>query len=677
MKGDNRKKRRSLREKLLYYFDLWLSKGTISMTILLFLAIGVFTLLIGMVAMIIDGEDGSAIHALWIALNHTIDPGALGGDEGNPLFIALMIFATFIGLFFMALLIGLVSDAIQSRVRNLSKGLEPVVENDHMVILGFNESTFIILGELIEAYRNKSQTRNVVVVMDQYDKIEMEDRIHTVFPDTGNLRIVCRSGSISNIKDLNRCAVETCRSILITVFNDFETIKAILACTRILDDVEESRAYITSVIYGRENEYAARIAGNDPVEDSDRFTVKNDRLELLMMENTISKIMTQTCRQNGMSRVFTEIFGFEGDEFYLADVDLNRDFYAKMRGKSIREINRFLPKAIAVGVVLSDGTTLIGEPDTVTLEQGSRLIILQENDEPVVTDAEQSGTYEPPVIQYRSEPSSILIIGCNEKMPYILREMSQCLTPGTIIHLAADPDELDQWLTDETIEQLLAKGIDSSIRIQRGEGASDLASKGERRQDVINKHKTLYRLLSECRPDHLLYLASDTMEDDRADERALKILLYCKEYQATHPEANFGITCEMRKISNQQLAQGTMDSDYVISHNIASLMMSQIAETRELMNVFAILLSNEGFEVYIKPAKYYFSIQPGEEIDFYAIQEAAADKGEIFLGYKKKMPDGERIVLNPSKLKNGNRTGLVFSEEDELVVLAEDMEIRS
>ncbi|MDO5476740.1 MAG: hypothetical protein Q4F43_06470 [Eubacteriales bacterium] len=675
---DNRgKKRRSLKEKLLYCFDLWLSKGTISMTILLFLAIGAFTLLIGTVSMIIDGENTSVKEAMWSALNHTIDSGTLGGDEGNPVFIALMIFSTFIGLFFMAMLIGLVSDAIRSRVRDLSKGLEPVVEKDHFVILGFNESTFIILGELIEAYRNRHRNKNTVVVMDQLDKIEMEDRIRTVFPDTGNLRIVCRSGSVSSKEDLYRCSVETCRSILITVFDDFETIKSILACTKILDDSEDSRAYITSVIYGRENEYAARIAGNDSGTDSGTFTVKNDRLELLMMENTISKIMTQTCRQNGMSRVFTEILDFEGDEFYIADPEQNESLYEEMRGRSIREINRFLPEAVAIGVVRSDGTTVIDEPDAVTLEQGGRLIILQENDDPVVMGAEEKGICPPPALQYQSEPASVLIIGCNEKLPYILREMSECLSPGTIIHLASDPDELDQWLTDQMIEEMLEKGIDFSVCIQRGEGTEESVSKGVKREAVINKHKTLYRLLSACRPSHVLYLASDTMEDDKADERALKILLYCKDYQETHPEENFGITCEMRKISNQQLAQGTMDSDFVISHNIASLMMAQIAKTRELMKVFEIILSNEGFEVYIKPAKYYFSAQSGEEIDFYAVQEAVADKGEIFLGYKKKMPDGYDIVLNPAKLENGKRTGIIFTEEDELVVLAEDMEIRA
>ena len=38
-------------------------------------------------------------------------------------------------------------------------------------------------------------------------------------------------------------------------------------------------------IYGKENEHAAKIAGNDTSGEEEVFSVKNDRLELLMMEN--------------------------------------------------------------------------------------------------------------------------------------------------------------------------------------------------------------------------------------------------------------------------------------------------------------------------------------------------------------------------------------------------------
>ena len=98
-----------------------------------------------------------------------------------------MLLATLCGVFFTALLIGAINDGISSRMNELAKGLEPVIEKDHVVILGFNESTFIIIGELIEAYDNQKGKRNAVVIMDNYDKQEMEERIRTQFPSTGNI----------------------------------------------------------------------------------------------------------------------------------------------------------------------------------------------------------------------------------------------------------------------------------------------------------------------------------------------------------------------------------------------------------------------------------------------------------------------------------------------------------
>ena len=568
----------------------------------------------------------------------------------------------------------------------MSKGIEAVVETDHVVILGFNESTFIILGELIEAYRNQGGRRNAVVVMDQLPKEEMDDRIRIEFPDWGNLIIVCRSGSICSRKDLQRCSLETCKSVIIAAYHDFETIKSILACTKILNESEQSgnsKAYITSVIYGRENEYAARIAGDDTSESDDLFSVKNDRLELLMMENTVSKIMTHTCRHNGLSQVFTEIFNFTGHEFYIARPEMNEKLYTLARGKTIRQINRFLPAAVAFGIIQKDGSVLIDDPNTVVLGEGCQLLLLQEDDDKVIPTEEKQISFDPPTECYVPEPSSILIIGCNEKLPYILREMCDYLTPGTMVYLASDPQELDYWLTDDVIEDMLEKDIDSAIRVQRKDSLQQ-DEKGERKKSIrIDDHKYIHALLDECRPQYVLTLSPDDLDDAQADEKVLKILLYCKNYKDTHPDAKFGITCEMRSVENQLLAQGTMASDFVISRSIASLMMSQIAENRELREVFEVLLSSEGYEIYMKPAKYYIDLRGGRPVDLFSVQDAAAEKGEIFIGYKKAARTGDPagdaedlILLNPAKMRGGAAIEYSFMPEDEFIVLAEDHTIR-
>ena len=453
MKNRNKKSQNNIYKKAKYYFDIWLSKGTLSTIIFLFVVTGIFVLIIGVLAKVIRGRDASLGKSIWDTMNHAFDPGVLSGDSGSIFYLFLMLIATLIGVFFLAMLIGLINDGIQGRVEDLSKGIEPVVENNHVVILGFNESTFIILGELIQAYENQKDTRNAVVVMDEIPKTEMEDRIRIEFPDTGNLTVVCRSGSITNSKDLHRCSILTCKSIIIASHDDFETIKGILACTKILEKEMDSKAYITSVVYGRENEQAARIAGNDIRNEQDLFSVKNDRLELLMMENTISKIMTHTCRQNGLSKVFTELFNYEDHEFYIARRNKNKNLYMEMTGKNIRQINHYLDDVIAVGIIQENGSALIGDPNSVVLQDGCQLILLQRDDDTITVGEKKSIKYDPPIAHYQAVPSSILVIGCNEKLPYILREMCKYLIPGTIVYLSAEPDELDQWLTDEIIEE--------------------------------------------------------------------------------------------------------------------------------------------------------------------------------------------------------------------------------
>ena len=670
------KKKKTIKERMLYYFDIWLSKGTLPTIILLFVITGLLVFVIALLAVMFGGKDSLA-SSLWDTMNHAFDPGVLSGDTGGKIFLFLMLLATLIGVFFLAMLIGLINDGIQSRVAEMSKGIEAVVESDHVVILGFNESTFIIIGELIEAYRNQGGQRNAVVVMDKLPKEEMDDRIRIEFPDSGNLIIVCRSGSICSRKDLLRCSSDTCKSIIIAAYQDFETIKSILACTKILNESEESKAYITSVIYGRENEDAARIAGNDTREKADLFSVKNDRLELLMMENTVSKIITHTCRHNGLSQVFTEIFNFRGHEFYIARQEKNEKLYALAHGKSIRQINRYLPDAIAFGIIQKDGMVLIDDPNSVVLEEGDKLLLLQEDDDTIIPVEEKSVNFAPPAERYITAPSSILIIGCNEKLPYILREMSNYLTPGTIVYLASEPEELDYWLTDDIIEDLLAKDIDSAVKVRRKDSLEQEETAARKKETRIEDLKFICGLLDECKPQYILTLSKDEMDDDEADELTLKFLLYCKNYKDTHPDANFGVTCEMRSVENQMLAQGTMVSDFVISRNIASLMMAQIAENRELREVFEKLLSSEGFEVYMKPAKYYLYLNDGNPVDIFSVQDAVAAKGEVFLGYKKKPAVGEtQIVLNPEKMKNGTAKEYSFSPEDEFVVLAEDMTIR-
>ena len=666
-----RKNRRSFKQLAHYYFDLWLSKGTVSMAVLLFVITGIVMLILAVLIRVFCASRGISFwRALWETLTHTLDPGVLAGDDGTIFFLFVMLLATLCGVFFTALLIGVVNDGISSRMSELAKGLEPVIESDHVVILGFNESTLIIIGELIEAYANQAGKRNAVVIMDRMDKQDMEERIRIQFPDTGNIKIVCRSGEPYNQTDLERCSILSSKSIIVALENDFDTIKTIIACTQMLNSSEDSKSFVTAVINHKKNELAARIAGNDKIGSEESFSVENDRLELLMLENTIAKIMTHTSSQRGLSKVFIEIFNYEGNEIYIVrNEGQDKEVFDKLSGKTVREINQYLHNAIAVGVIDADGNVVIDDPNKVVLHGDCKLIVVEEDDNRILIGNEKPvPAYGPPKVVYEDRPVTILIIDCNSKLPSVLEEMCNYLSPGSLIHLVADPDELDAIIDDKELKRQMDRGGSPAIKINK-------LTKGRRGKIDIHDYASMEKLIDEYAPDFLLIMTNQIDDNEEADTRALNLLLYCKHYKDLHPDADFGVTCEMRKVEDQNLADVLMPSDFVVSRNIAALMMSQIAENRELKDVFENLLVSEGYEIYIKPVEYYLDVSGGIEMDLFSLSEAVAEKREVFIGYKINAGGEGEAVLAPDKAKRGEPVTVKLSAGDQLVVLAEDIRV--
>ena len=641
---------KTIRKKIRYYFDLWMSKGSGSMILLLLGATLILVLILGLLAWIVLKAMGYSMgSSLWITLLHTFDPGVIAGDQGSRVFLFLMLLATLVGMLFMALLIGFLNEAITHKMADIARGIEPVIEDGHTVILGFNESTFIVLSELILANENQKKRRNVVVIMDEFEKQDMEEKIRARFPDTGNVVVVCRSGSVFSLHDLERCSIMTAKSIVITLENDFDTTKAILAATQMLNaNHSKAKGFITATIGEQINEHAARIAGFD-TRSLEIKKKEKDRLELLMMEENVSRIVTHTCRQSGLSNVFSELFNFGNSEFYIIDESpIYTKMMSAMRNKTIREINRCLPKVTAVGVIDENGNALIGDPNEVVLSPKDKLIVFEKDDDAIEFTNPMEVSYTAAQEKFHNAPVKILIMECNSKLPMILEEMKYYLGQGSIIYIAADSDELVRLVKDEHITELVDAGIDVVVRESYA---------------IYNSDK-VYELLEEYVPDYVLMLSSMDEDENKADEKSLRLLLYVQQFKRTHPDAKIGLTCEMRNVKNQVLAQHTVTSDFIISRNIAALMMTQISENRDLRSVFDQLLSSEGFEVYIKPAKYY--LKPDETMNYISVFDAVAEKKEILIGY---MENGD-FISNPPK-----NTKVSFDGESLFVVLAEELAV--
>ena len=291
-------------EKLRYKFDNLMSKGTGILLLSLASATAIMIAVISLIVWITQsGPTSSFTELLWMGLMRAIDSGTVSGDTGSAGYIFLMFVTTLGGIFILSILIGILTTGIESKLDSLRKGRSRVIEKNQTIILGWSEQIFTIIEELIEA--NSNSKHACIVIMGNHDKSEMDDAIRERITDMKTTRIVTRQGNPIDIDDLEIVSLNTSRSIIIIPEDDTRVIKTILAITN--NPNKRSEPYnIVTVLRDPENVQVAQIAGNN-------------QAEIILSDTLISRIIAQTCRQPGLSTVYTELLDFGGDEIYFSD----------------------------------------------------------------------------------------------------------------------------------------------------------------------------------------------------------------------------------------------------------------------------------------------------------------------------------------------------------------------
>ena len=618
-KGRRKMKKITWKEKFQYHFDNIMSKGTASLIGILF---GITALVVIIAGVIVGLSSGTGVgKATWMSLMHAIDAGTLAGDSENFLFMLLMTVVTICGLFITSMLIGILNTGIEEKMTSLQKGKSHVLEKNHVILLGFNEDAINILSELITA--NENHKNQVIVVMDDMDKTEMEDAIHQRITDLKTTRIICRSGMTDRFTDLSICSLETCRSVILNIDDDARTIKSILACVHLLENSNNRDAYITAMIRDPENLEAASIAGGG-------------RAEILYFKQTIARLMAQATRQPGISTVFTNLLSYDGDEIYVEPVP-------GAEGQTLEQLNLRLPRSLAIGISGKNGPR-INPPKDTRVQPGDSLILIEEDDgvsslmpQPAQPDRSLFGQ-----VRMEEKPQCTLILGNGDLLELVLRELDGYVVPGSQV-IAAAPD----WDSREQLSETL-KLENMEIR--------------QYTCDIFSSR--VLRELLKSRPQNIMILTDSRLEDEDADAKTLQLLLQLSNL-SNQDGLEFTVASEMRKVENQELAKMTKVNDFVISSNITALMMTQISQNREQRLLLEDLLDEDGSEFYRKPISHY--VKTGEAVDFYTLISAAAQYGEVAVGYQKVENGKYRTVCNPLKSQK-----ITFTNEDALIVIAED-----
>ncbi|MEP6478258.1 MAG: NAD-binding protein [Rhodoglobus sp.] len=622
-------KKASFGDKFRYWFDGVMSRGIIALVGLLALASLVFIAIVSLVVVIFhlfpDGETLDYPETLWGSLMRTLDSGTMGGDVGTGFRIAMLV-VTIGGVILVASLISVISAAFDSRVEELRKGRSRVLEESHTLILGWSPKIFPIVNEICTA--NESLRKASIVILADGDKVEMEDELRTKVTKRGHTKVIVRSGDPMDLTDLELVNPHSARSVIILAPTDASdpdsiVIKTALALTN-NPRRKADKYHIVGEIQEPRNLEAARLVGRDEA-------------HWVLASDLISRITVQTCRQSGLSVVYTELLDFDGDEIYFSE-------QPTLVGKTYGETQFAFSTSTVMGLV-KGGKVLINPAPDVAYEAGDQLILIAEDDSAISLSG-SVGVPDTTVISSTKGKSATaertLVLGYNGSLATMLGELDDYVAPGSAVTVVADIDKPD-----------FEKFTNQQVEFHRGDTTSRAVLESLRVTDF----------------NHIIVLAyREGLDPQQADAKTLVTLLHLRE-MGELADVDLNVVSEMLDDRNRELAEVTQADDFIVSDKLISLMLSQISENQQLTEVFDTLFSSEGSEIYLRAADLY--ITPGSSVNFYTVLEAARLRGETAIGFRiaaqaRSSADAYGVTVNPEKTVSRS-----FAKGDKIIVLAE------
>jgi voltage-gated potassium channel Kch len=624
----------SISSRIKYSFDKTLSKGPLSMGLWLALATFLLVLVVSLVVYITRIDPALGLPAIfWTMLLQALAPNPVDVNAGPWRFLMAMLVITLGGIFMVSIFIGVVTSSLENKIESLRRGRSKVIEKDHTVILGWDEHIFTIIAELTIAY--ETHPKSCIVILGDKDKVEMEDEIRAKVHHLNKTEVVCRSGNPIELSDLEIVSINTARSIIVLSPEgedaDNCVIKSLLAITN-NPHRRIQPFHIVTEIHDQTNMEAARLVGKDEA-------------TILLISDIIAHIIAQTCRQSGLSVVYTELLNFEGDEIYFNEEP-------ELIGHTFGDALLMYTDSAVIGLHPKGGAPKLNPAMDTIIQPGDRIIVVSKDDTTIHLSPKDKPLVQIDLIHLQApkaaEPEYTLMLGWNKRGPTIICELDHYVAPGSKIMVVDEQSDVESEL-----RQIQKTLNNQEIAFQIGN---------------ITDRRTLNNLNIE-KFKHVIVLADlDAFQAQRVDARTLITLLHLRDIdeKAGHP---FSIVSEMLDVSNRNLAVITHVDDFIVSDELASLLMAQISENKELSHVFDDLFYPEGSEIYLKPAVDYIKI--GEPVNFFTVVEAARGKGEVALGYRLSQDANDPakffgVVLNPEKSKE-----VIYSPTDRLVLLAE------
>ena len=519
-----------------------------------------------------------------------------------------------IGIAISGAVIGFISAAIQRAVARLKEGKSAVIESGHTLILGWSNRVFPILAELAIANDNVRKPR--VVIFANTARTVMDAEILSRVPNLGKLKVITRTGDITNPEDLKRANVSSAKSIII------------------LDADETGDATVVSTVLAvksvNANANTRIIAELDDANTAEAITTAtNGQVIAVRSHDVIARVTAQASRQPGLAAVTLDLLDFAGDEIYFSDVPA-------LVGKTYADAVLAFNTASVIGVVDGKGKVQINPAQTAKISAGSKIIAIAADDDKIVYTGVREDIAKKKISKAKEpvrKPEHLLFIGWSSMGRSVVAELAQFLPKGSTVHIVAEKKHV-------LPEELKSLKFGSNIKVTHASVSGDIdeliaAASAKKYNEVIILG---YReAISEAEADSQTMLTMLQMNQ-----------LFEAKGNGVEPTRLVAEILDSRKA---ELARVAAADDMVVSDNLAALLIAQVSENPALAPVFDDLFDADGASINVNPIEHYAPV--GKSIEFAELVAIGRAHGESVIGYRtlkgSKGDAASGVRLNPTK----------------------------
>ena len=644
---------RKTKNAITFHLERYILRGAHYRLLVIAALVGVVAFAGGILAFLLTSDFGSFQEGVWWAFLRLTDPGYLGDDKGYALRIISTVVTVCGYVLFMGSLIAIMTQWLDQNIRHLESGTTPIVQEKHVLILGWSNRTPAIVQELlltegrVRRFLERHGTKRLrIVILSEEVRAERRTALREYLgAHWSENQIIFRSGSPLNPAHLHRVDFMNAAAIILPGSEiewggldaaDMRAIKTMLSLSN-LGQQEPARTlpFLVSEIFDARKIKVAR-------------KVYQGAAEILASDAVISLLVAQNVRHKWLSHVYSELLthGEESNEIYIRRLP-------NLAGIRFQDLFPAYSKAVPIGIVRTQeggSRAILNPPDGFVLENDDRLVFLSRSyadTEFAADDNLQQITMGNPLnIAEKSEKQRVLIMGWNDKIPALINEFDSYENEHFEIDIlsAIPPDQREQRMARYALRL-------RRVRLQQLEGDYVAPS------DLETVKPETY--------DNVVIVGCDWLASmEEADARTILGYLLLKEIlinKDRRPE----VLLELMDPRNHELFKEATE-EVLISPLILSHILAHVALRPDLNVVFHNLFSSGGAEIFFRPVS-FFNVT-GKLISFIDIQRTTATGGEIALGIRvdsEADTPGRGIYLNPSR-----RQQWQLQPEDEIVVLA-------